>query len=56
MKVIIEYQDHFGRWRRYGESHHEASAYRPASARAASTGKRYRLVDEGGNLLDLINP
>ena len=56
MKVIIEYQDQFGRWRRYGESHHEASAYRSAAAKASSTGKRFRLIDGNGNLLDIINP
>jgi len=56
MRVIIEYQDQIGKWRRYGESHHQPSAYRSATARSNATGKRFRLVDINGNLLDLINP
>jgi len=56
MKVIIEYQDIFGKWRRYGEMNHQANAYRTAAARAKSTGKRHRLVDTSGSLLDLVEP
>ena len=56
MKTIIEWQDQFGYWRRYGMSHHTPSAFKSATARAHSTGKRHRLVDEDGVILDLINP
>ena len=53
-RVIIQWQDQFGRWQRYGERHHGPSAFRVAQARASSTGKRHRLVDSQGNLLDIL--
>ena len=56
MKVFIQYQDQFGRWRPYQTKHNERDAYRTAESRARSTGKMYRLVDENGNLLDLLHP
>ena len=56
MKVFIQYQDQFGRWHPYQTKHNERDAYRTAESRAKSTGKRYRLVDQNGNLLDLVNP
>ena len=55
-RIIIQWQDQFGRWQRYQELHNQAAAYRTAAARARSTGKRHRLVDEHGQLLDLIEP
>ena len=56
MKVIIQYQDQFGQWKRYGMSHHEPSAYKTAKTRAERYGVRYRLVDENGRVLDIISP
>tara|TARA_B100001113_G_scaffold9654_1_gene7717 strand:+ start:1313 stop:1486 length:174 start_codon:yes stop_codon:yes gene_type:complete len=55
-KVIIEWQMNFGGWQRYTCLHHYPSAYRTAENRARSTKKRHRIVDEEGNLLDLIEP
>ena len=55
-RLIIQWQDQFGRWQRYQEKHNEADAYRTAEARARSTGKRHRLVDDQGNLLDILEP
>ena len=55
-KIDIQYQDQFGRWHPYQTKHNERDAYRTAESRARSTGKRYRLVDQNGNLLDLVNP
>ena len=52
----IEYQDQFGCWQHYQTQYHQTSAYRTAQQRARSTGKRYRLVDDQGRLLDLIDP
>jgi len=52
----IQWQDQFGRWQHYQTQHNQPSAYRTAKQRARSTGKRHRLVDAQGNLLDLINP
>jgi hypothetical protein len=56
MKVRIEWQDQHGYWRPYQTQHHQQNAYRTATTRARSTGKRHRLVDEDGHLLDLIDP
>ena len=55
-RVIIQWQDQFGRWQIFQEKHNEADAYRTAQARARSTGKRHRLVDPDGQLIDLITP
>ena len=55
-RFIIQWQDQFGHWQRYSEQHHQASAFRTAQARARSTGKRHRLVDGQGNLLDILEP
>lgn len=52
----IEYQDQFGRWHHYQTKNNEADAYRTAKSRAQDTGKRHRLSDEHGSLLDLIEP
>tara|TARA_Y100000004_G_scaffold125603_1_gene141306 strand:+ start:1470 stop:1643 length:174 start_codon:yes stop_codon:yes gene_type:complete len=56
MRVVVEWQDQFRRWHRYTEMNHQASAYRTAERRASSTGKRHRLVDADGHLLDLVDP
>jgi len=55
-RVIIQWQDQFGRWQRYTEMHNQANAFRSAQARARSTGKRHRLVDPDGQMIDLITP
>ena len=55
-RIVIQWQDQFGRWQRYSEKHNQADAFRTAQARARSTGKRHRLVDDGGRLLDLLEP
>ena len=56
MKYVLQYQDQFGRWHRYQEKHNEGDAFRTAKARAKATGKRFRIVDADGRLLDLVNP
>lgn len=56
MKLFIQYQDQFGRWRPYQVQHGETSAYRTAKQRARGTGKRHRIVDVDGRLLDLVEP
>jgi len=54
--INIEWQDQFGRWHHYQTKQNQADAYRVAQRRAESTGKRHRLVDQSGALLDLIDP
>lgn len=56
LKIHIEYQNQFGKWNNYQTKHNEADAYRVAKSRAKSTGKRHRLVDNSGSLLDLVEP
>ena len=56
MKIHIEWQDQFRHFHRYGTMNHLPSARRTAEQRARSTGKRHRLVDEFGRLLDLVDP
>ena len=56
MKILIEFQDNFGNWRRYGESHNQSSSYRLLSQKSSSTGKRFRIIDTDGRILDIINP
>ena len=55
MKFVL-HQDQFGKWYRYQEKHDEGDAYRTAKSRAATTGKRFRIVDDNGNLIDLVAP
>jgi len=54
--VRIEYQDQHGRWHQYQSKSDAPDAYRVAKRHAQSTGKRHRLVDKSGCLIDLIDP
>jgi hypothetical protein len=56
MNINIEWQDQNGNWHHYQSKQNQADAYRVAQRRAESTGKRHRLVDCSGNLIDLLNP
>ena len=56
MKFVLQYQDQFGKWHHYQEKHNEGDAYRTAKARAKATGKRFRIVDGDGTLIDLVSP
>ena len=56
MQFVLQYQDQFGKWHRYQEKHNEGDAFRTAKARAKATGKRFRIVDADGRLLDLVDP
>jgi len=55
MTINIEWQDQLGRWHHYQTKQNQANAYRVAQRHAESTGKRHRLVDDDGRLLDLID-
>ena len=56
MRVLIQWQDQFGKWQHYQTLNHQGNAYRTAQLRARSTGKRHRLVDDQVHLLDLVDP
>ena len=55
MKFNIEYQDQHHRWHHYQTKHNERDASRVAMNRAKSTGKRHRLVDDAGHLVDVFD-
>ena len=55
-KVIIQWQDQFCNWQHYTTMYHQQSAYKAAQNRASNQNRRYRLVDDGGHFIDLINP
>ena len=54
MTINMESQDQDGNWHHYQSKQNQADAYRVAQRRAESTGKRHRLVDGDGRLLDVI--
>ena len=53
--VNIEWQDQHGRWHHFQTKQNQTDAYRVAMRRAESTGKRHRLVDDSGRLLELLD-
>ena len=55
-KVIIQWQDQFGKWNHYTTMHHQPSAFKTAQRRAINQNKRYRLIDADGQLIDIICP
>jgi len=55
MTINIEWQDQFSRWHHYQIKQNQSDAYRVAQRRAESTGKRHRLLNDQGRLLDLID-
>jgi hypothetical protein len=56
MKIFIQIQNQNGGWNPYSTSNNQPSAYRQASSLSRSKGKRVRLIDESGRLLDVVNP
>ena len=56
MKVHIEWEDQFRHFHHLQTMNHLPSARRTAEQRARSTGKKHRVIDENGALLDLIYP
>lgn len=56
MKIHVEYQNQFNNWNHYQTKHNEVDAYRVGKNRANQTGKRQRLVNESGSLLDMVEP
>ena len=53
-KVIIEWQNHQQQWVQFSSFSHEATAYRFAASRSRTTGKRHRLKNETGTIIDII--
>lgn len=55
-KYKIQVRNQFGGWQQYQTVHHLPSASRSAQKRAEQTGKQHRIIDEDGNLVDLLYP
>ena len=55
MKIYLSYQDQFGKWIQYQIKNNERDAYRVAKLKSEQMNKRFRLTDENGRVLDLIN-
>ncbi len=55
MKVHISWLDQHGYFVHYSTMNHLPSARRTAENRARSTGKRHRITDDNGSLLDLFD-
>lgn len=55
-RINIEWQNQFGRWQHFQTKHNEADGFRTAQSCALCTGKRPRLADEDGRLMDAIDP
>lgn len=56
MRVHIQWEDQFGIFHHLQTMNHLPSARRTAEQRAHRTGKRHRVIDDCGNLLDLLYP
>ena len=55
-KYRIQVRNQFGGWQQYQTVHHLPSASRSAQRRAEQTGKQHRIINEDGNLVDLLYP
>jgi len=55
-KYRIQVRNQFGGWQQYQMVHNLPSASRSAQRRAEQTGKQHRIIDEDGNLVDLLYP
>jgi len=54
VRIHLEYMDNQHRWHHYQTKHNERDAYGTAKQRSKATGKRFRLVDDDGRIIDLI--
>ena len=55
-KYRIQVRNQFGGWQQYQTVHHLPSASKSAQKRAEQTGNQHRIIDEDGNLVDLLYP
>jgi len=55
-KFHIEWMDQHGYWKHYQTKHNQADTFRVMKRRAEATGKRHRMIDDAGNLLDIVSP
>ena len=55
-KYPIQWQDQFGRWQHFQTKTNEADTFRTMKRRATTTGKRHRMTDDAGRMLDVDDP
>ena len=55
-KYRVQVRNQFGGWQQYQTVHHLPSASKSTQKRAEQTGKQHRIIDEDGNLVDLLYP
>ena len=55
-KFHIQFADQWSRWHHLQVKYNLPDAVRVAQSRASSTGKRHRVIDDDGHLLDLMYP
>ena len=56
MMFYIEWLDQHNRWNKYSSYHHQPTAFKSASNRARSTGKKHRIINSYGQLIDVFEP
>ena len=56
MKIFLEEQLPSGYWFQYSRCNNQRIGFIRASQRASSTGRRNRLVDDNGRIVDIILP
>ena len=55
MKIHLYCQQQFGNWMHYQTKHNGNDAYRVAKLKSKQMGKRFKLTDDDGRVLDLID-
>ena len=56
MKIFMEEQLPSGYWYQYSRGNNQRICYIRATQRAASNGRRNRLIDDEGRIIDIILP
>tara|TARA_B100001996_G_scaffold227966_1_gene175618 strand:+ start:1622 stop:1795 length:174 start_codon:yes stop_codon:yes gene_type:complete len=55
-KYHIQWQNQHGAWVKYLTKTNEADTFRTMKRRATTTGKRHRMTDDAGRMLDVVDP
>ena len=55
-KYHIQWQDQHGKWQHFQTKTNEADTVRTMKRRASTTGKRHRMTDDAGRMLDVVDP
>ena len=55
-KFHIYWQNQHGGWVKYLTKTNEEDTFRTMKRRATTTGKRHRMTDDAGRMLDVVDP